>query len=233
MTPTTYGRDFAYCLKSHGGVRGFNASLWRFLLRCTLFCHGVATFLTSVSSYEGGCGFEEYYNFLYIYRKFVAMVKSILQANTIELHYWMDDNSHIIDANIQNKCERELLDILDSIAGQWGLSVTIETMPLANGGVIRWFRLKAKSFKRALNGKEKTIYIAIVTTLATTIIATPITTTIESIVQQTIENIFADEEVKQMQKENLRLDIELKQEMLRQIQQQDKIEKTSNPQPPS
>ena len=58
MTPTTYGRDFAYCLKSHGGVRGFNASLWQFLLRCTLFCHSVATFLTSVSSYEGGCGFE-------------------------------------------------------------------------------------------------------------------------------------------------------------------------------
>ncbi|WP_229101015.1 hypothetical protein, partial [Phocaeicola massiliensis] len=25
---------------------------------CTLFCHSVATFLTSVSSYEGGCGFE-------------------------------------------------------------------------------------------------------------------------------------------------------------------------------
>ena len=58
MTPTTYGRDFAYCLKSPGGVRGFNASLWRFLLRWTLFCHSVATFLTSVSSYEGGCGFE-------------------------------------------------------------------------------------------------------------------------------------------------------------------------------
>ena len=62
MTPATYGRDFAYCLKSHGGVRGFNASLWRFLLRCTLFCHSVATFLTSVSSYEGGCGFEDKYN---------------------------------------------------------------------------------------------------------------------------------------------------------------------------
>ena len=59
MTPTTYGRDFAYCLKSHGGVRGFYASLWRFLLRRTLFCHSVATFLTSVSSYEGGCGFED------------------------------------------------------------------------------------------------------------------------------------------------------------------------------
>ena len=70
MTPTTYGRDFAYCLKSHGGVRGFNASLWRFLLRCTLFCHSVATFLTSVSSYEGGCGFEdEIFYFKVVIRK--------------------------------------------------------------------------------------------------------------------------------------------------------------------
>ena len=69
MTPTTYGRDFAYCLKSHGGVRGFNASLWRFLLRCTLFCHSVATFLTSVSSYEGGCGFEVC---LYLFEKFLV-----------------------------------------------------------------------------------------------------------------------------------------------------------------
>ena len=68
MTPTTYGRDFAYCLKSHGGVRGFYASLWRFLLRCTLFCHSVATFLTSVSSYEGGCGFEVYILLKHVYR---------------------------------------------------------------------------------------------------------------------------------------------------------------------
>lgn len=78
MTPTTYGRDFAYCLKSHGGVRGFNASLWRFLLRCTLFCHSVATFLTSVSSYEGGCGFEVNY---FVDKE--LRIYSIKQNNTI------------------------------------------------------------------------------------------------------------------------------------------------------
>ena len=79
MTPTTYGRDFAYCLKSHGGVRGFNASLWRFLLRCTLFCHSVATFLTSVSSYEGGCGFEE---------QFIDSIeKNILTQRNISEYY--------------------------------------------------------------------------------------------------------------------------------------------------
>ena len=42
MTPTTYGRDFAYCLKSHGGVRGIYMSLWwlhcaPFYYRCRFF----------------------------------------------------------------------------------------------------------------------------------------------------------------------------------------------------
>ena len=78
MTPTTYGRDFAYCLKSHGGVRGFNASLWRFLLRCTLFCHSVATFLTSVSSYEGGCGFEAHKMILLPYLLFFFYVHNVI-----------------------------------------------------------------------------------------------------------------------------------------------------------
>lgn len=83
MTPTTYGRDFAYCLKSHGGVRGFNASLWRFLLRCTLFCHSVATFLTSVSSYEGGCGFEVLNKFFSSYLEFVRPSYFIEERKTL------------------------------------------------------------------------------------------------------------------------------------------------------
>ena len=39
---------------------------------------------------------------------------SILGANTLELHYWVDDNSHQINAYVQNKCEKELLDILSA-----------------------------------------------------------------------------------------------------------------------
>ena len=75
MTPTTHGRDFAYCLKSQGGVRGFNASLWRFLLRCTLCGHSVATFLISVSCYEGGCGFEELFKKTLKKKKFYIKIK--------------------------------------------------------------------------------------------------------------------------------------------------------------
>lgn len=125
---------------------------------------------------------------------------SILQANTIELHYWLDNQSHIIDANIQNKCERELLDILNNIADNLGFTVTVETMPLANGGIIRWFRLKARAFKKAAKGKESAIYVAIATTLVTSIFITPITTTIETIIQQAIERVFDDDEVKECKK---------------------------------
>lgn len=90
MTPTTYGRDFAYCLKSHGGVRGFNASLWRFLLRCTLFCHSVATFLTSVSSYEGGCGFEGKHLPYIIYRQCDGYLKSKICFLIIGKIEWLE-----------------------------------------------------------------------------------------------------------------------------------------------
>ena len=45
----------------------------KFLLRCTLFCHSVATFLTSVSSYEGGCGFEDYFTFLWAFQSFSTL----------------------------------------------------------------------------------------------------------------------------------------------------------------
>ena len=37
ITPTTNGRDFAYCLKSHGGVRGIYMSLWWHSMHCTPF----------------------------------------------------------------------------------------------------------------------------------------------------------------------------------------------------
>ena len=44
MTPTTYGRDFAYCLKSHGGVRGIYMSMVTFDALCPLFTNDADSF---------------------------------------------------------------------------------------------------------------------------------------------------------------------------------------------
>ena len=32
---------------------------------------------------------------------------SILSANSIELHYWFNDDSHFMDAVVRNSCKRE------------------------------------------------------------------------------------------------------------------------------
>lgn len=126
MTPTTYGRDFAYCLKSHGGVRGFNASLWRFLLRCTLFCHSVATFLTSVSSYEGGCGFEDGNDVRNIEdpfaRIFVALCKMVHETSYCYYDYPFYLKSMKLLNNDECKCRKSIGKIIDSVqsyADEW------------------------------------------------------------------------------------------------------------------
>jgi hypothetical protein len=69
---------------------------------------------------------------------------SLLNANTLELHYWFTNQSHSMDAIVQNKCERELLAIINEIARVFDVEITIETVPLAEGGIIRWFKLLLK-----------------------------------------------------------------------------------------
>ena len=50
---------------------------------------------------------------------------TVLKGNTIELHYWFNDNSHTMNAIVFNKCEYEFLGIAKEISQK--LKVDIET----------------------------------------------------------------------------------------------------------
>jgi len=133
---------------------------------------------------------------------------SLVDGNAIELHYWFDDNTHLIDAVVQNKCEYEFLGILKEIASTYNVLVTVETKPLADGGLRRWFKIVAKD-----DNKKATITIAIIVALLTAVLVTPITTSISKVTEKLIERIFEDSEIKELEKEKLKLEIEkLKQE---------------------
>lgn len=132
----------------------------------------------------------------------------ISDGNAIELHYWFDDNTHLMDALVQNKCEYEFLGIINQIATTFKVQITIETEPLADGGLRRWFKIATKD-----ENKKATITIAIITAILTGIIVTPITTSISKATEILIEKIFEDPEIKELEKEKLKLEIEkLKQE---------------------
>lgn len=128
---------------------------------------------------------------------------SLLNGNTIELHYWWEDKSHSMDAFVQNKCEYDFLGVLKEIAATFNVEIVIETEPLADGGLRRWFKLISKE-----ENKKATITIALIVALATGVFITPITTSISKVTEKLIEEIFEDKEVKQLEKEKLKLEIE-------------------------
>lgn len=128
---------------------------------------------------------------------------SSINGNTLELHYWFKDDSHTMDAVIQNKCEYEFLSILKEVSSYLNAEIIIETEPLAEGGIRRWFKLVVYK-----EGKSAVVTTAIITALATGIFVTPITTSLSKVVEIVLERIFEDKELKELEKERLKLEIE-------------------------
>ncbi len=132
-------------------------------------------------------------------------VRHISKANRIELHYSLNDNSHLMDAFVQNKCEHEFLGLLREIAIRLSADVIVETEPFGEGGLRRWFKVVSKE-----ENKKGTITTAIIVALLTVILTTPLTKSIEKV----IDKIFEDTELQDLEKEKIKLEIEkLKQEL--------------------
>ena len=124
-----------------------------------------------------------------------------VNANTLELHYWFVDESHSIDANVHNKCEFELLAIIKDIANTYSVEIQIETEPLAEGGLKRWFKIISKSEK-----KSAAISTAIIVAIITSILVTPLSTSIGKLTEKLIDRIFEDGSLRDIQNEKLKLD---------------------------
>jgi len=141
---------------------------------------------------------------------------SYLNGNTIELHYWLKGSSHSMDAFIQNKCERELLSLIEEITHAFNSPLIIETEPFGEGGLRRWFTIVP-----GVQNNKGILITAIVVALVTGIIVTPINTTLSEVAKALVARILEDDELKTLQKdklkeeiENLKVDTELKVQQL-------------------
>lgn len=118
---------------------------------------------------------------------------SILRGNTIELHYWFNDNSHTMNAIVFNKCEYEFLGVAKEIFQKLKVDVEIETEPLGEGGLRSWFKFKSND-KNALK-------VGVALFLITNVLGTPLTTTLEELTRMAIQSVFESEEVKQLKEQ--------------------------------
>lgn len=120
-------------------------------------------------------------------------------SNVLEVHYWLKNNSHKMNALIENRCEYEVLYLIKEIAKSYSLSIQIETEPTAEGGLRKWFTIVSKE-----ENKKGTITTTIIVALITVILTTPIAKVSEKL----IDKLFEDTEMNDMQKEKLRLEID-------------------------
>jgi hypothetical protein len=127
---------------------------------------------------------------------------TMLNANTLELHYWFNDSSHLMDAVVHNKCEQEFLGILNEIAKSFNTEILVETEPLADGGIRRWFKINLTTKKQ-----RATIITAVITALAVEVIISPIGGSLSEVGKQLVEKMFSDEELKELEKELLKENI--------------------------
>lgn len=128
---------------------------------------------------------------------------SFLNSNTLELHYFLKDKSHRMDAIVQNTCEYQLLGIAKELAVKFNVEISIETCPLAEGGIRRWFKIVSKT-----ENKSALITSALLIALLSAILITPLATVVSKATEKIIERIFEDKELKELEKEKLKLEIE-------------------------
>lgn len=111
-------------------------------------------------------------------------------ANGFELHYFLRDGSHSMDAVVRNKCEREILAVFFEVAAQIGADISLETFAHAEGGLKEFWRAIGRS------NNQLALLVAVVALLLTRL---PVVDT---------EMDALEKEAKRLEIENLQLEID-------------------------
>lgn len=129
----------------------------------------------------------------------MLLLPLLANANVLEIHYWLQNDSHTMDAIVENKCEREILEIIKEIANIYSIEIRIETEPTAEGGLKKWLTIISKEE----NAKAK-----ITTTIIVALLTVLLTTPIAKVTEKIIDKLFEDTELQDLEKEKLKLEIE-------------------------
>lgn len=120
--------------------------------------------------------------------------------NTFNIHYLFSDDGHFMDAFIFNKCEHQLLGVIQEAKSLVNTDIVVSVQPLAEGSL--WSRLKFST----KDGKE--IKLQWVIALVIGITVSPITTSFDNVVNWAFEYIKDGSYIHNLKKEKERLELE-------------------------
>jgi hypothetical protein len=142
--------------------------------------------------------------------------QALVNANTIELHYWFDDETHTMNAFTQNQCEFEFLCIIKELSKIFGVQVKVETEPPKEGGLERIYQIIQENPKETLQ-----FFSGVVGLLTVKLLITPLGEAVGVLFKKWAEQKFADpeliaihKETAKVQLESLRAELELKRQKI-------------------
>ncbi len=124
----------------------------------------------------------------------------------IELHYFLSDGSHSMNAFVFNKCEREILGIVNEIASKLECYPLIEVEPIENGGLRSWLKLNSEKLTIG-----NALLIAFLPAFVVNILSTPIQELEKEFIHSIVDRLLEDSEIKELktEKEKIQLQLEI------------------------
>lgn len=126
-------------------------------------------------------------------------MQKINELDNLQVHYYLSDDSHSMDAKILNRVESELLKIVEEISRILDIEITIETQALEEGGI--------RSIYRFLTRRENKAKILIVGAFFAGIVGTVVSEVIADSINTDSEMEKLKREQVELQIKKLRLDI--------------------------
>lgn len=120
-------------------------------------------------------------------------------ANKLELHYFLNDNSHLIDSFVRNKCELEVLNIAKELITAFGGDIEILTEAPKEGGFVDFWKFVKKN--------KEVIGLSISTITLIVLITNACMSRIPVIHPDQLKNIQLDNELKQLNIEKLKKEL--------------------------
>lgn len=122
-------------------------------------------------------------------------MEKVEKSNQLELHYFLNDNSHSINSLLRNECEKEIIHILKDISFTLNLKLEIETLPPKEGGFIETWKLIGE------NSPQITLLVSVATLIISRF---PVQN--KELTKLQIENLKLDNEIKKKELEKLNLE---------------------------
>lgn len=120
--------------------------------------------------------------------------------NNLNTHYLFSDDGHFMDAYIFNKCEYQLLGIIQEVKRLVSADIDVNVQPLSEGSL--WSRLKFTT----KDGKEIKLQWVIALVIALSV--NPLSTSLDNVVNWAFEYIKDGSYIHNLKKEKERLELE-------------------------